>query len=548
MITHFSIKGQYIDFKKKSIYPVKMEIKEGIINKITKIYEAPMQFICPGFIDSHVHIESSMMPPSTFASIATGHGTIAAISDPHEIANVLGSAGVQYMIDNAQDIPFHFFFGAPSSVPATDFETSGAKLDSDTVEQLLKKKEIFFLSEVMNYPAVIAKQEDILKKIETSKKLNKPIDGHAPKLSAELLKSYIDAGITTDHECIELDEAKEKLDLGMKVLIREGSGAKNFDKLYPLLDTHAGSVMLCTDDIHPDCLVKGHINKLCQRAIEKGIDLFNALYAACLAPIEHYNLPIGKVQVGDQANFIILKNLTSFDVSKTYIKGHLVSKNKRYQLNLKEPHIINNFHAKKINSDLLKVDIININKNFEGKIPLIEAIDKQLITTQSSFQPYFENNTINTDPKNDILKIVVHNRYQRDNPQIGFIKNFGLKKGAIASSVAHDSHNIVAVGVNDESLVEVVNTLIDHQGGLAAFDEKKLRILPLEIAGLMSSKLPKEIAMIYTKLDMMAKKMGSQLTAPFLTLSFMALLVIPFIKISDKGLFQNNGDTIKKIN
>ena len=542
MKSNFSISGQYVDIIGKQIYPATLQVENGIIISIDPCENAPLQYLMPGFIDSHVHIESSMLIPSSFARLAVLHGTIGTISDPHEIANVCGVEGVHYMIDNGKKVPFHFFFGAPSCVPATIFETAGASIDSEQVSQLLASNDIYYLSEMMNFPGVLFNDEEVIKKISAAHKVGKPVDGHAPGLRGEDAKKYIAAGITTDHECFTIEEALDKLAHGMHILIREGSAAKNFEALYSLLDSHTNNIMLCSDDKHPDSLLEGHINQLCARAVAKGINIFNILQAACINPIDHYKLPTGKMKVGDPANFISVNDLTSFEVNATYIHGELVAEKGKSLISPIQEKAINQFNARLISEDQLRINSQHY-PNQNGKIPVIEAIDGQLITNCIWLNPKEEAGFLVSNIEKDILKMVVYNRYHAANPKIAFIKNFGFKHGAIASTVAHDSHNIIAVGVDDTSIMKAINLVIKEKGGVSCVHAQDEKILALPVAGLMSNADPFEVAEKYTQIDQMSKSLGSLLGSPFMTLSFMALLVIPHLKLSDKGLF--DGDQFK---
>ncbi len=542
MSRSFEIKGQYIDIVGKKIYPAAIEVKDGIIISIQPIKEAPNKYILPGFIDSHVHIESSMLIPSAFAKLAVLHGTIGTISDPHEIANVCGVEGVHYMIDNGKKVPFHFFFGAPSCVPATSFETAGATINSDQVAELLANKDIYYLSEMMNFPGVLFKDEEVLKKIKAAHTAGKPVDGHAPGLMGEDAKSYIEAGISTDHECFTIEEAVDKLSHGMKILIREGSAAKNFETLYELIDDHPNSVMLCSDDKHPDSLVLGHINQLCARAVAKGLNIFNILKAACVNPVIHYKLPTGLARINDPANFIIVEDLIDFKVAQTYINGQIVAENGTSFIETIDEKTINQFDANSIKIEDVQVAIDSYPAK-ENKIAVIEAIDGQLITNCLWETPTIHEENIISDTNRDILKMVVYNRYFQAAPKMAFIKNFGFQEGAIASTVAHDSHNIIAVGVDDASIVNAINAVIKEKGGISCVNKSNMKVLGLPVAGLMSKEDPYNVANAYSTIDNMAKSLGSSLGSPFMTLSFMALLVIPHLKLSDKGLF--DGDSFK---
>lgn len=537
-----TLQGQYVDILNKRIYPATVLIHEGLILSITETNEAPRQFILPGFIDSHVHIESSMLVPSSFARLAVVHGTIGTISDPHEIANVCGLEGVQYMIENGKKVPFHFFFGAPSCVPATQFETAGASIDSVATAKLLASPDIYYLSEMMNFPGVLHQDSEVMQKIKAAHQIGKPVDGHAPGLMGDLAKQYIEAGISTDHECFTIEEAVDKLSYGMHILIREGSAAKNFEALYELIDDHPKKIMLCSDDKHPDSLLEGHINQLCARAVAKGIDVFNVLRAACINPVLHYKLPTGFARVKDPANLIIVKDLVNFKVIETYINGALVAKD---GISLIEPiyaSAINQFNAKPLVLEDLHLSVKDYPSE-DGLVPVMHAIDGQLITNLIWDKPLIQENEIVADTEKDILKVVVYNRYFEARPKIGLIQSFGFKTGAIASTVAHDSHNIIAVGVDDESILKAINLVVKEQGGISCVRQNETQVIGLPVAGLMSTNDPYQIANDYIKIDQMAKSLGTKLGSPFMTLSFMALLVIPHIKMSDLGLF--DGDQFK---
>ena len=616
----FSISGQLVDVHTQTIYPAEIVVNEGKIISIAPIHYSQLttdHYILPGFIDSHVHIESSLLVPSEFARLAVVHGTVATVSDPHEIANVCGLAGVEFMIKNGKTVPFKFNFGAPSCVPATIFETAGAALNAVDVEKLLQRDDIKYLSEMMNFPGVLNKEEEVMKKIAAAHRLGKPVDGHAPGLRGEKAKQYINpaslelrsqtsqssfapegkaspnpsargalepdsssidysypaielnketftkadsknpltggrgAVISTDHECFTAEEALDKLQYGMKIIIREGSAAKNFEALIDLLHDHPDMMMFCSDDKHPDSLVLGHINQLCARSVAKGINLFKILKAACVNPVNHYKLDVGLLREGDAADFIVVKDLKNFEVTNTFINGELVSENGISNIKTTKSGIVNNFSCEK--KEVTDFAIPFTIDHSPLTIPVIEALDGQLITNRLSFTPKVVDGKIVSDVERDILKIVVVNRYTNAPIAKAFIKNFGLKQGAMASSVAHDSHNIVAVGVDDESICRAVNLVIEKEGGVSATSplhfsingegvkNPKELILPLPVAGLMSNEDGYKVAADYTTLDKMTKDdLGSTLTSPFMTLSFMALLVIPHLKLSDKGLFDGD--------
>jgi adenine deaminase len=527
------IQGNITDLFNRKFFKGEITIDNGkIISIIEKENDSDI-YILPGLIDSHVHIESSMLIPSEFSKLAIRNGTVAIVTDPHEIANVMGIDGVKFMIENSKLTPLKTFYCAPSCVPATSFETSGATLSSVQIEELFKNYDLKVLGEMMNYPGVIFDDPEVLAKIKIAKNHGAKIDGHIPGISGDDLKKYVDSGISTDHECFTIDEAIEKIKLGMKILIREGSAAKNFDALFPLISKFNSMVMLCTDDSHPDDLIKyGHINKILKLGLKHKIDIFDLLFTASVNPVLHYNLPVGLLRENDPADFIIIDNLKDFNILETVIDGKIIFSNERLLINSKKVKAINNFHAKKITLDSIK--IFSQNKN----IKVIEVIDKELITNSFSAKPKIENENITSDIDRDILKIVVYNRYSKNSkPQVGFINGFELKHGALASSIAHDSHNIIAVGTSDQEIINAINEIVEHKGGLCYVKESDYYTLPLEFAGLMTQRNPYEVADLYQKITTTIKSNGCILTAPFMTLSFMALLVIPSLKIGDMGLF-----------
>ncbi|HPJ93354.1 MAG TPA: adenine deaminase [Deltaproteobacteria bacterium] len=525
------ISGNIVDVLGQRIYPGTVIISDGTIADIIHEQGPYKTYIIPGFIDSHIHIESSMLTPVEFARIATVHGTVACVSDPHEIANVLGMDGVKFMIENGELSPFKFFFGAPSCVPATPFETSGARIGPDEVEELLRLDEVKYLSEVMNYPGVLCADPEVMAKVELARKYNKCIDGHAPGLKDDMLKAYVNAGMQTDHETFALDEALQKLKNGMKIQIREGSAARDFDVLHPIIDEYPDLCMFCSDDKHPDDLLRGHINDLVKRAVALGHDLMAVLRCACVNPVRHYGLEVGLLRKGDPADFIVVEDLKSFAVYDTYIGGRKVAHEGRTLLEGVPVEAINVFRTNRKIPEDFHVPAAS------GMMNVIEAVDGQLITGRIHAQPEVEDGLAVSDTDRDILKMAVVNRYEDTSPAVAFVKNFGLKKGAIATSVAHDSHNIVAVGVTDRDICEAVNLVIGNRGGLAVCRNGVRESLALPIAGLMSNDEAHIVADKYALLDGLAHEFGCQMRSPFLTLSFMALLVIPSLKLSDKGLF-----------
>ena len=528
------IQGQIVDIKNRRIFAGEITVENGKITSIIEKNHEVQNYILPGFIDAHIHIESSMLVPSEFAKIAVLHGTVATISDPHEIANVLGKEGVYFMIENGKKVPLKFHFGAPSCVPATIFESAGAIIDSEGIKELMASPDIYYLAEMMNYPGVLFDDEEVLKKIYWAKHYDKPVDGHAPGLRGKEVIKYISAGISTDHECFTYEEAEEKLSLGMKILIREGSAAKNFDALIDLLPENYENMMFCSDDKHPDDLILGHINLLCARAVAKGIDVFKVLQVACVNPVNHYKMNVGLVQENDPADFVVVENLVDFKVLQTYINGELVAANGNSLIENIPFKTPNNFtiSSKKISDFELP--------SSARKIRVIEALEGQLITNELHHKSLIVDGKLVSDTENDILKMAVVNRYQDTKPAIAFIKNFELKRGAIASSVAHDCHNIVVVGTSDEEICNAVNLIIANSGGVCAVNGAENKLLALPVAGIMSDKNGWETGKLYQEIDAMAKDLGSNLKAPFMTLSFMALLVIPDLKLSDKGLFSGN--------
>lgn len=538
-MSSFTITGQLVRIEERRITGARIAVVDGRIASIEEIADAHEGFLLPGFIDAHVHVESSMLVPSEFARLAVLHGTVATISDPHEIANVLGVEGVDFMIANGQRVPFNFFFGAPSCVPATVFETAGARIGSDEVGRLMERPEVLYLSEVMDFPSVLNGEAEMMRKLDHAKRMGKPIDGHAPGLHGDMAKRYIANGISTDHECFTAEEARFKLEHGMIVQVREGSAAKNFEALIDLLHDWSHRMMLCSDDKHPDGLVEGHINLLCARAVARGIDVFKVLQAACINPIAHYRLLVGQLRVGDPADFIVVDDLKDFRVRKTFIKGQLVAEDGHSLIERVPVEAPNNFSCSP-----KRIDDFFIPARSEDLL-CIEALDGQLITRKKWMPPTVKGDACVADPSKDMLKIAVVNRYHDAPPAVAWITGTGLQRGAIAGSVAHDSHNIVAIGTNDQDLCNAMNLVIEHKGGISLSVGAHHRVLPLPVAGIMSDADAYTVADAYSTMDREAKALGSTLGAPYMTLSFMALLVIPHLKLSDKGLF--DGDAFRLV-
>jgi adenine deaminase len=539
----FEVSGNLIDILNQQIYPATIQVTDGKISSVMPNENVYDQYLLPGFVDAHVHVESSMLTPSQFARLAVVHGTVATVSDPHEIANVLGVAGVEYMLKNGKEVPFKFCFGAPSCVPATTFETAGAVVSVADVEVLLQKPEVLYLTEMMNFPGVLHEQADVMEKIAAAKRAGKPIDGHAPGLRGKDAAQYIAAGISTDHECFTAEEALDKLQYGMQILIREGSAARNFDALIPLLDEHYEKMMFCSDDKHPDNLVEGHINVLVKRALALKIDLFKVLRAACVNPVLHYKIPAGLLRLGDPADFITIDDLQTFNILSTYINGVQVADNGKTLIASIIAPVINNFDCNPVTAADFRITALGDT----ASVKVIEALDGQLITNSLQEILAVIGGVVNSNVEKDILKLAVINRYHPAPVALGFIKNFGFTQGAIASSVAHDSHNIIAVGVDDESIALAVNAVIKERGGVSVVSNGEAAVLALPVAGLMSNLDGYEVAARYSELDAAAKALGSQLGAPFMTLSFMALLVIPHLKLSDLGLFDGDSFSFTRV-
>jgi adenine deaminase len=522
--------GQLVDIHLRDIYPAEISFSNGIIENINRASNVPDVYILPGLIDSHIHIESSMVTPGAFSYEAVRHGTVGVVSDPHEIANVVGWKGVEFMIGDAERSPLHFWFGAPSCVPATDLESNGGRISAEDIEIIMTRLDIKYLSEMMNFPGVIFSDSEVIRKIAAARRNGKPIDGHAPGLSGENLKKYINAGISTDHECSSIGEAIEKISLGMKVLIREGSAARNLDSLKELYNLYPEMVMLCSDDLHPEMLVERHINKLIGRLVTEGFNLYDVIRSATINPVRHYDLEAGLLQKGQPADFIIVESLTGMDVKETWIAGEKVFDNGIRNFAYSPDQPINNFNCSQIIEQEIEI------RNKHGRIRVIEAFDGELLTKELQISGQ-NSEVICADTKNDFLKIVVKERYKDSPAMTGLIKGFGIKDGAFAGSIAHDSHNIVCVGTNDKDIVRAINEIIKLEGGLAVSSRGEIESLQLNIGGIMTTRPCEEVAKEYKTLNEIVRSLGCKMSAPFMTLSFMSLLVIPHLKIGDRGLF-----------
>ena len=528
----FTVAGNVVDIISKKIFKGEVTVQDGLITLIKEVDDAPDCYILPGLVDSHVHIESSLLIPSRFADLVVRKGTLGIVTDPHEIANVLGEIGIDFMINDARKTPLEIRFGVPSCVPATPFETSGFTLGANKVESLLKREEVVCLAELMDFPGVINDDLEVMKKIVATKRLGKKIDGHAPGLKGADLKKYVAAGISADHECSNIEEALEKLKLGMMIQIREGSAAKDFEALYPLIDSHSDRVMLCTDDTHPDDLFEnGHIDNLIRKGLAKGCDLMNLLRASSYNAIKHYGLDLGLLQLRDSADFIIIDNPESFKVSSSYMKGECIYKNGEVFFDSHNEILLNNFYRKEIKLEDIQIEAKDCD------VHVMTASDGDLLTGWTQERPKVEEGNFVSDTNQDLLKMVVMSRYNNDKPVVGFIRGFGFKRGAISGSIAHDSHNIIAVGTNDSDMLNALNTLIKLKGGIVASEGKETRSVQLDVAGLMSNKRGEDLLTEYNFLDDLTKSFGSSFHSPFMTLAFMSLLVIPKLKLSDKGLF-----------
>ena len=535
MITKIS--GQIVDLENEVIYPGEISFGDKIV-EIKKVDKAENIFIMPGFVDAHIHIESSMLVPSRFAQLAATHGTVAAVCDPHEIANVLGIRGIDYMVRDGNHSPFKFCWTVPSCVPASEFDSAGYKLGAKEVKKLLGRKSFVGLSEVMNYPGVINKDEEVMAKIAAAKAMGKPIDGHAPLLKGLDLKKYVDAGISTDHESISGEEAEEKIKLGMKIWAREGSAAKNLEALIPIIKKYPEACGLCSDDLHPNDLLSGHINRLVKRLLKSGMDLFSVLRLSSYNIIKHYNLPVGYLRKGDPADFIVVNNLDDLEILQTWTGGKMIAKNNKALFKPKPKKIKNNFKFKAIKKADIRILASKGKPGIKCKKLVIGVMDKQLVTKKIKQELKIDSTgNIAADTANDILKIVVANRYGTNRTGVGFVNGFGIKQGAIAQSIAHDSHNIIAVGADDEDLVAAINEIGKIKGGILFFNKKIQNRINLTIGGIMTTRHGKVIAKKYRQLKKNVAKSGTKLTDPYMTLSFMALLVIPELKISDRGMF-----------
>lgn len=530
------VEGNIVDIHTRQIYPAEIYISaEGKIEEILPNSKKYKNFICPGFVDAHVHIESSMLTPYEFAKMVIRKGTVAIVNDPHEIANVMGIDGIQFMIEDARKATIKIYFTVPSCVPATCFDAAGSILQAEEIEKLFKTYKFVALSEMMNVPGLLNEDKDVKRKLEAAKRENLPIDGHAPGLKGKSLQTYIEAGISTDHECTTLEEALEKLKLGMKILIRDGSAVRNFEALHPLIELYPEQLMFCVDDAHPDDILEnGEIDKIVKKSLALGYDLFDVLKIASKNAIDHYRLPVGMLRKGDDADFLIVKDLKTFEVLSTYIRGR-----ENYRKGNGSEETVENLdrHSSLNCFYHLPISERELQKRAEGILPVIKVEEGEIVTHKYEYIIQKIRENLASDISQDILKIAYINRYRNGKPQIAFIKGIGLKQGAFATTVAHDSHNILAVSVNDKDMKKVINAIIEAKGGLAVKDEKDVHILPLPIGGIMSKESAEVVAEQYRILNEELKRMGCKLSSPFMTLAFMSLLVVPDLKIGERGLF-----------
>lgn len=528
------IKGNILNVFTDEIYPGEIKIEHGIIESIKEVNADFNDIIVPGFIDAHIHIESSMLTPSRFAEIALRHGTTSVIADPHEIANVMGMDGIDYMIDDAKKTPLKYYFTAPSCVPATKFEKSGATISPNIIDNLLSRPEFVALGEVMDYNAVISNEKSILEKIKIAKKYHKPIDGHAPLLSGKNLQKYVKHGVITDHESTTKKEVAEKKRMGMKIMIREGSESKMLEKLI-----YSNCDFIVSADLKPEDLINGHLDKCLRKAVDYGMDPYEAIKLVTINPAEHYNLNAGSISPGKSADLVFIDNLRDFTVKRVVINGNTIFKKQKLLFRANPRPIDTTLHVSLTKPEDFDLKAQNP-AHKSATVNLINVSDNTIITKQSSAKLSIQKKTIIPSVFEDILKISVVDRYGGNTISNGFVKGFGIKNGAIASSVSHDSHNIIVVGTNSEYMSRATNHLIENKGGLAAISNQAKLDVTLPIAGLMSDKPAKVVANNSAKLNELVSNMGCELSSPFTSLSFMALPVVPEVKMTTNGLFNVN--------
>jgi len=517
-----------VDVERGEVYPGEVVFEAGRIKEVRRRRASYSRYLLPALVDAHIHIESSMLTPSRFAEVAVAHGTVAVVADPHEIANVLGVAGVEYMLRDASQVPLKFYFTAPSCVPAAPFESAGARLGAEEVAALLARDEVVALGEVMNFPGVVAGEPEVMAKLSAARRLGKPIDGHCPGLRGEALRRYVEAGISTEHECTSLEEAEEKAELGMKIMLREGSSARNLKALARF----RGEAFLVSDDLHASDLLRGHVNRLLRRAVEEGIDELEAVRMVSLYPARHYRLNVGLLRPGDPADVVVVSDLRSFSCEECYIEGKLVARRGRTLFEASPPEGENTVRASLKSPEDFRVRA----KKARPKVRVMVLIPGEIVTREEVVE--LPGREIEAVPERDILKLAVVERYGGERVGVALVKGFGMRRGAIAASIAHDSHNIIAVGAGDEELAEAVNQVIRMHGGIAVVAGGEVRAsLALPIAGLMSPLSAGEVAAALERVNSAARELGCSLEAPVMALSFLALPVIPKLKLTPRGLF-----------
>jgi adenine deaminase len=524
------VEGQLVDVVNGKVVPSGVVMEGGKFTEIVTLAEAPNRYLLPGFIDSHIHIESSQLCPSRFAEASVPHGTTAVVSDPHEIANVLGVKGIDLMLEDASNVPLRIFLTAPSCVPATQYERSGATIGVAEIESMLKDPRFVGLGEVMDVQGVLRDDPGIIAKIKAAKAFWKGIDGHCPGLVGNDLVKYINAGMRTDHESITADEAEEKYFLGMWIQVREGSASRDLRSLMPFAKTH--ECMLVSDDLRAKDLVNGHLDVLLRKAVALGMPPMHAIRAVTAWPAWHYNLPGGSVAVGRTADLVVVDDLRNFNVRQVFIAGRLVAED-GVPLFLAEPRT-NGLGI--LPRGLVGEDMLLPAKGEKVSVKVIEAFPDRIESGSLITELPVRDGRVRAMPDQDVLHIALVNRYVDERPVLGFIKGFGLKRGAMATSVAHDSHHLLAVGASPDDMAKAIN-VVSRSGGFAVCEENEVSTLPLEVAGLMSTSPARVVAQIENDLVELLVGMGCRLPAPFMTLSFQSLLVVPELKIGDRGLF-----------
>jgi adenine deaminase len=498
------------------------------------------KYLSPGFIEGHIHIESSMLTPAQFGAAVIPHGTTTVICDPHEIGNVCGKTGIRYMLEKQS--PLNLYAMAPSCVPATHMETSGALLSADDIAEILEHPRVLGLAEMMNFPGTVAAAPDVLAKLRVARKRKVPIDGHAPGLGGRDLQAYIASGISSDHECTTLAEAEEKLRAGMAIFIREGSTARNLEELMPLLHSPAAChCLLVTDDRHADDLVeRGHLDYILRRAVHYGASAVIALQMVTINPARHFGLQrTGAIVPGFRADLVVLDDLEQFTADRVYISGQCVAE-KGAMVTAVPEQSLDTLDPVIRSSVKIDPEVVDLSMPGEegGLIRVITCTDGQIVTGQQMLEPKVENGMMVSDVERDILKIVVLERHHGSHAMgIGFVQGLGLARGAIGSTVAHDSHNMIVTGTSDASMLRAIRALTDIRGGLVvAGDEQVYDVLPLPVAGLMSTGTAQKVSDCLDGIRTALEKVGTGVENPFMLLSFLALPVIPELKITDKGL------------